>query len=70
MRKVDRKVHIKLPGKGNSNSHGEACPPHHLVDEVDSNQQVVNEELSLWADTVAPSKRTILKLTLYRVPRS
>jgi len=43
-----RKVDIRLPGKGNSNSHG-ARPVYlkHLDDEVDSDQEVVNGELSL-----------------------
>ena len=44
----ERAVDIRLPGKGNSNSHG-ARPVHknHLDDQVDSDQQVVNNELSL-----------------------
>ena len=46
-----RKVDVKLLGKGISNSHGdpwrEAGPPNHHDDKVDSDQQVVNKELSL-----------------------
>ena len=43
-----RKVDIRLPGEGNLNFHG-ARPVYlnHLDDEVDSDQQVVNKELSL-----------------------
>ena len=43
-----RKLDKRLPGTGNSNSCG-AGPDyqHHLDDSVDSDQQVVNEELSL-----------------------
>ena len=34
-----RKVDVRLPGKGNSNSHGgEAGPPYHHDDKVDSDQ--------------------------------
>jgi len=42
------KVDVRLPGKGNSNSHG-ARPVHlnHHDDLVDSDQEVVNKELSL-----------------------
>ena len=43
-----RKVDIGLPEKGNSNFHGAvASPPNHLDDKVDSDQSVVNKELSL-----------------------
>ena len=47
MRKY-RGVHVRLHGKGNSNFHG-ARPVYQndLDDEVDSDQQVVNQELSL-----------------------
>ena len=43
-----RKVDIMLPGKEDSNSHG-ARPVHQIISiiEVDSDQQVVNGELSL-----------------------
>ena len=43
-----RNVDIRLPGKGNSNSHG-ARPvcQNHFDDEVDSDQWVVNKALSL-----------------------
>ena len=46
--KRPRKVDARLPGTGNSNSHG-ARPVHfdHLDDQVDSDQQVINKELSL-----------------------
>ena len=46
-----RKVHIRLPGKGNSDSHG-ARPiyQNHLDDSGDSDQEVVDQKLplSLW----------------------
>ena len=35
---VARKVDIRLPVKENSISHGEAGPPNHHDDEVDSDQ--------------------------------
>ena len=41
-----RKADMRLPGKWNSNSHGPR-PVHQ--NKVDSDQKVVNEELSLWA---------------------
>ena len=44
-----RKVDVRLPGKGNSKlPWRKAGPPNHLDDKVDSDQQVVNKELSLW----------------------
>jgi len=45
---VPRKVDVRLPGKGTSNSHG-ARPVHlnHHDDSVDSDQLVVNKDLSL-----------------------
>ena len=47
-RALARRIDIRLPGKGNSNTRG-ARPVHcnHLDDSVDSDQQVVDEELSL-----------------------
>ena len=43
-----RKVDIRLPGKGNSNSHGARPVYQNLLDDyVDLDQQVVNKELSL-----------------------
>jgi len=44
-----RKVDVRLPGKGNSKlPWREAGPLNHHDDIVDSDQQVVNKELSLW----------------------
>jgi hypothetical protein len=43
---LPRKVGLRLPGKENSNSFG-ARTPSHLDDEVDSDQLIVNKELSL-----------------------
>ena len=43
---LPRKVAVRLPGKGNS--WREAGPPNHHDNTVDSDQQVVNEELSLF----------------------
>ena len=50
VREVFGKVDIRLHGKGDSNSHG-AKPVHHnhVADKVDSDQQVVNKDLSLSA---------------------
>ena len=49
MREKTRKVDARLPGKGNSNSHG-ARPVHLIITMiVDSDQWVVNKELSLAA---------------------
>ena len=44
----DRKVDVRLPGKGDSNSQREASPPDHHDDEVDSYQKVFNKERSLY----------------------
>jgi len=48
-----RKVDVKLPGKGNSNSRG-ARPVYknHFDDSVDSDQEVDNKDLSLSAGAV------------------
>ena len=44
-----RKVDVRLPGKGNLKlPWREAGPLNHHDNIVDSDQQVVNEELSLW----------------------
>ena len=45
---VPREVDVRLPGKGNSNSHG-ARPVHQIISviKVDWDQEVVNKELSL-----------------------
>jgi hypothetical protein len=50
-----RKVDIRLPGKGNSTSHG-AKPVYenHLDDYVDSGQWLVNKELSLCTGSPRP----------------
>ena len=55
-----RKVDVRLPGKGNPNSHGaRPGPPNHHDDEVDSDQWVVNKEFSLYIEhmtfAVAPA---------------
>ena len=43
-----RKVDVRLPGKGNSKlPWRKAGPPNHHDDKVDSDQLVVNKELSL-----------------------
>ena len=49
VQEADRKVDIRLHGKGNSKLHWrKAGQPRHLVDVVDSDQWVFNEELSLY----------------------
>ena len=51
-----KNVNIRLPGEGNSNSHG-ARPVHqkHIDDQMDSDQWVVNKELSLRPAHLAPA---------------
>jgi hypothetical protein len=66
-KKVDKWLHRK----GNSNSHGaRLVHSNHTDDKVDSDQQVVNKELSLWrACVITPRARHYYLLFMTLEPR-
>ena len=56
-RESTRQVDRRLPGKGKSNSWREAGPANHNDDKVDSDQQVVKKEVSLFTSAPETSSR-------------
>ena len=58
-----RKVDVRLPGKGNLKlPRREAGPPNHHDDDVDSDQWVVNKDLSL-QELLGKGKKALAKLS-------